>query len=116
MTIAVCCPRVSSFTFSHLFLTAAWLFSEEETFKNLHFSICLKSAHGVSHIDINSSYTPLQYTAPDQTSAEVRPCQMLESQRGRGEKGLQPAELLRTPQSFYLVLFLPHTLLVLRSP
>ncbi|KFP19128.1 von Willebrand factor A domain-containing protein 5A, partial [Egretta garzetta] len=48
-----------------------WLFSEEETFKNLHFSICLKSAHGVSHIDINSSYTPLQYTAPDQTSAEV---------------------------------------------
>ncbi|NWI25375.1 VMA5A protein, partial [Sula dactylatra] len=45
--------------------------SEEEASKKLHFSICLKSAHGVSHIAINSSYTPLQYTAPDQTSAEV---------------------------------------------
>ncbi|NXK20641.1 VMA5A protein, partial [Arenaria interpres] len=48
-----------------------WLFSEEEMFKNLNFSICLKSAHGVSHIAINSSHTPLQYTTPDQTSAEV---------------------------------------------
>ncbi|NXW59028.1 VMA5A protein, partial [Eurystomus gularis] len=45
--------------------------SEEETSENLHFNICLKSAHGVSHVDINSSYTPLQYTDPDQTSAEV---------------------------------------------
>ncbi|XP_074023642.1 von Willebrand factor A domain-containing protein 5A-like [Numenius arquata] len=48
-----------------------WLPSEEEMFENLYFSICLKSAHGVSHIAINSSYTPLQYTTPDQTSAEV---------------------------------------------
>ncbi|XP_009287560.1 PREDICTED: von Willebrand factor A domain-containing protein 5A-like, partial [Aptenodytes forsteri] len=48
-----------------------WISSEEEMSENLHFSICLKSAHGVSHIAINSSYTPLQYTAPDQTSAEV---------------------------------------------
>uniref|UniRef100_A0A8C3KIA7 VIT domain-containing protein n=1 Tax=Calidris pygmaea TaxID=425635 RepID=A0A8C3KIA7_9CHAR len=48
-----------------------WLFSEEEMFENLNFSICLKSAHGVSHIAINSSHTPLQYTTPDQTSAEV---------------------------------------------
>ncbi|NXG78069.1 VMA5A protein, partial [Baryphthengus martii] len=47
------------------------LSSEEEISENLHFSICLKSAHGVSHIDINSSHTPLLYTAPDQTSAEV---------------------------------------------
>ncbi|NXX64284.1 VMA5A protein, partial [Scopus umbretta] len=39
--------------------------------ENLCFSICLKSGHGVSHIAINSSCTPLQYTAPDQTSAEV---------------------------------------------
>ncbi|NXS53640.1 VMA5A protein, partial [Brachypteracias leptosomus] len=45
--------------------------SEEEMSKNLHFNICLKSARGVSHVDINSSFTPLQYTAPDQTSAEV---------------------------------------------
>ncbi|NXV39392.1 VMA5A protein, partial [Rissa tridactyla] len=46
--------------------------SEEETeSENLHFSICLNSAHGVSHIAINSSYTPLQYTTPDQTSAVV---------------------------------------------
>ncbi|NXO47138.1 VMA5A protein, partial [Aramus guarauna] len=45
--------------------------SEEGMFENLHFSICLKSAHGVSHVAINSSHTPLQYTAPDQTSAEV---------------------------------------------
>ena len=91
-TTAVCCPRVSSFTFSHLFLPAGWISSEEEMSENLHFSICLKSAHGVSHVAINSSHTPLQYTAPDQTSAEVRPCQMPESQRGRGGKGLQPAD------------------------
>ncbi|NXG57908.1 VMA5A protein, partial [Hemiprocne comata] len=45
--------------------------SSEERPKNLDFSVCLKSAHGVSHIDINCSYTPLQYTAPDQTSAKV---------------------------------------------
>ncbi|KAM6189843.1 von Willebrand factor A domain-containing protein 5A-like isoform 1-T1 [Sarcoramphus papa] len=49
----------------------SWISSEEEMSENLHFSICLKSAHGVSHVDINSSHTPLQYTAPDQTSAEV---------------------------------------------
>ncbi|CAM9857467.1 unnamed protein product [Bubo scandiacus] len=48
----------------------SWL-SGEEMPENLHFSICLKSAHGVSHITVNTSYTPLQYTAPDQTSAEV---------------------------------------------
>ncbi|NWQ87262.1 VMA5A protein, partial [Burhinus bistriatus] len=63
--------EVSSFTFSHLFHAAGWISSEEETSKNLHFSICLKSAHGVSHIAVNSSHTPLQYTTPDQTSAEV---------------------------------------------
>ncbi|NXI97532.1 VMA5A protein, partial [Psophia crepitans] len=44
---------------------------EEEMSENLHFSICLKSAHGVSRVAINSSYTPLQYMAPDQTSAKV---------------------------------------------
>ncbi|KFQ56015.1 von Willebrand factor A domain-containing protein 5A, partial [Pelecanus crispus] len=49
----------------------SWILSEEETFENLRFSISLKSARGVSHIVMNSSYTPLQYTAPDQTSAEV---------------------------------------------
>ncbi|NXN40150.1 VMA5A protein, partial [Rhinoptilus africanus] len=48
-----------------------WHSSEETEAENLHFSICLKSAHGVSHIAINSSYTPLQYTTPDQTSAVV---------------------------------------------
>uniref|UniRef100_A0A663DN88 VIT domain-containing protein n=1 Tax=Aquila chrysaetos chrysaetos TaxID=223781 RepID=A0A663DN88_AQUCH len=63
--------EVSSFTFSHLFLPADWMSSEEVISENLHFNICLKSAHGVSHVAINSSYTPLQYTAPDQTSAEV---------------------------------------------
>ncbi|NXW38322.1 VMA5A protein, partial [Phaetusa simplex] len=45
--------------------------SEETESENLHFSIRLNSAHGVSHIAINSSYTPLQYTTPDQTSAVV---------------------------------------------
>ncbi|NXI62295.1 VMA5A protein, partial [Anseranas semipalmata] len=49
----------------------SWHISEEEILENLCFRICLQSACGVSHIDINSSYTPLQYTAPDQTSAEV---------------------------------------------
>ncbi|XP_075378793.1 LOW QUALITY PROTEIN: von Willebrand factor A domain-containing protein 5A-like [Mycteria americana] len=49
----------------------SYISSEEETSKNLHFSICLKSARGVSHIAINSSHTPLQYTAPDETSAKV---------------------------------------------
>ncbi|XP_072742234.1 LOW QUALITY PROTEIN: von Willebrand factor A domain-containing protein 5A-like [Ciconia boyciana] len=49
----------------------SYISSEEEMSKNLHFSICLKSAHGVSHIAINSSHTPLQYTAPDETSAKV---------------------------------------------
>ncbi|KFQ78875.1 von Willebrand factor A domain-containing protein 5A, partial [Phoenicopterus ruber ruber] len=49
----------------------SFMSSEEKMSENLYFSIRLKSAHGVSHIDINSSYTPLQYTAPDQTSAEV---------------------------------------------
>ncbi|XP_068275110.1 LOW QUALITY PROTEIN: von Willebrand factor A domain-containing protein 5A-like [Nyctibius grandis] len=48
-----------------------WMISKEEVSKDLQFTLCLKSAHGVSHVDINSSYTPLQYTAPDQTSAEV---------------------------------------------
>ncbi|XP_009695509.1 PREDICTED: von Willebrand factor A domain-containing protein 5A, partial [Cariama cristata] len=48
-----------------------WILSGEEEFENLRFSICLKSAHGVSHIAMNSRYSPLQYTAPDQTSAEV---------------------------------------------
>ncbi|KAM9215133.1 LOW QUALITY PROTEIN: von Willebrand factor A domain-containing protein 5A-like [Leptosomus discolor] len=48
-----------------------WLSSEGERPKNLHFNICLKSAHGVSHITINNDCTPLQYTAPDQTSVEV---------------------------------------------
>ncbi|NXC47615.1 VMA5A protein, partial [Penelope pileata] len=45
--------------------------SQEEIPENLHFRICLQSAHGVSHIDVNSSCTPLQYTAPDKTSAEI---------------------------------------------
>ncbi|KFQ36225.1 von Willebrand factor A domain-containing protein 5A, partial [Mesitornis unicolor] len=45
-----------------------WISSEEMS-ENLHFSICLKSVCGVSHIATNSSHTPLQYTAPDQTSA-----------------------------------------------
>ncbi|XP_051625659.1 von Willebrand factor A domain-containing protein 5A-like [Manacus candei] len=45
--------------------------SKEEMSKNLHFSISLKSAHGVSHVVINSSHTPLQYTASDHTSAQV---------------------------------------------
>ncbi|KFW04493.1 von Willebrand factor A domain-containing protein 5A, partial [Eurypyga helias] len=45
--------------------------SEEEMSKNLHFSICLKSVHGVSHVTVNSSHTPLQYKDPDQMSAEV---------------------------------------------
>ncbi|NXF62633.1 VMA5A protein, partial [Ciccaba nigrolineata] len=67
--LTVCCSRVSSFTFSHLFIPSGWI-SGDEMSENLHFSICLKSAHGVSHIAINTSYTPLQYTAPDQTSAE----------------------------------------------
>ncbi|XP_074892803.1 LOW QUALITY PROTEIN: von Willebrand factor A domain-containing protein 5A-like [Buteo buteo] len=49
----------------------SWMSSEKEISENLHFNICLKSAHGVSHVAINSSHTPLQYTAPDQTSAEV---------------------------------------------
>ncbi|XP_035169311.1 LOW QUALITY PROTEIN: von Willebrand factor A domain-containing protein 5A-like [Oxyura jamaicensis] len=49
----------------------SWQISEDEITKNLRFRICLQSACGVSHIDINSSHTPLQYTAPDQTSAEV---------------------------------------------
>ncbi|NXR05592.1 VMA5A protein, partial [Sagittarius serpentarius] len=48
-----------------------WISSEEEMPENLHFNVCLKSAHGVSRVAINSSYTPLQYTAPDQTSAEI---------------------------------------------
>ncbi|KAM6387854.1 LOW QUALITY PROTEIN: von Willebrand factor A domain-containing protein 5A-like [Pluvialis apricaria] len=48
----------------------SWISSSKKMSENLHFSICLK-AHGVSHIAINSSYTPLQYTTPDQTSAEV---------------------------------------------
>ncbi|XP_031455854.1 von Willebrand factor A domain-containing protein 5A-like [Phasianus colchicus] len=45
--------------------------SEEEISEDLHFRIRLQSARGVSHISVNSSCTPLQYTAPDQTSAEV---------------------------------------------
>ncbi|XP_064896048.1 von Willebrand factor A domain-containing protein 5A isoform X10 [Columba livia] len=48
-----------------------WISLEEETSKSLHFGICLRSGHGVSHIAVNSSHTPLQYIAPDQTSAEV---------------------------------------------
>ncbi|KFP95442.1 von Willebrand factor A domain-containing protein 5A, partial [Haliaeetus albicilla] len=48
----------------------SWM-SSEEISENLHFNICLKSARGVSHVAINSKHTPLQYTAPDQTSAEV---------------------------------------------
>ncbi|NXM76565.1 VMA5A protein, partial [Serilophus lunatus] len=47
-----------------------WISSEEMS-ENLHFSISLKSARGVSHVVINSSYTPLQYIAFDQTSAQV---------------------------------------------
>ncbi|XP_040546337.1 von Willebrand factor A domain-containing protein 5A isoform X4 [Gallus gallus] len=39
--------------------------------EDLHFRIRLQSARGVSHIDVNSSCSPLQYTAPDQTSAEI---------------------------------------------
>ncbi|XP_032058616.1 von Willebrand factor A domain-containing protein 5A-like isoform X3 [Aythya fuligula] len=61
----------------------SWQISEDEILENLHFRICLQSACGVSHVDINSSHTPLQYTAPDQTSAEVWPCQMPESQSGK---------------------------------
>ncbi|NXE16064.1 VMA5A protein, partial [Lophotis ruficrista] len=49
----------------------SYISAEEEVSKNLHFCIRLKSAHGVSHVAGNSSFTPLQYTAPDQTSAEV---------------------------------------------
>ncbi|KFV16897.1 von Willebrand factor A domain-containing protein 5A, partial [Pterocles gutturalis] len=45
-------------------------FSSEMS-ENVHFNIRLKSAHGVSRITINGRCTPLQYTAPDQTSAEV---------------------------------------------
>ncbi|NWI50248.1 VMA5A protein, partial [Calyptomena viridis] len=56
--------------FSHLSHLAGWI-SSEEISENLHFSISLKSAHGVSHVVINSNYTPLQYTASDQTSAQV---------------------------------------------
>ncbi|NXX97771.1 VMA5A protein, partial [Centropus bengalensis] len=50
-----------------------WCFSEEEdaASENLHFRVCLKSAHGVSHVIINGRNSPLQYTAPDQTSAQV---------------------------------------------
>ncbi|KFZ50171.1 von Willebrand factor A domain-containing protein 5A, partial [Antrostomus carolinensis] len=54
-----------------LFLTAGRNPDKEEIPETLLFSICLKSDRGISHIDINSSCTPLQYTAPDQTSAEV---------------------------------------------
>ncbi|NWS18423.1 VMA5A protein, partial [Pachyramphus minor] len=57
--------------FSHLSLPAGQVSSKEEMSKNLHFSISLKSARGVSHVAINSSHTPLQYTASDQTSAQV---------------------------------------------
>ncbi|NXX12930.1 VMA5A protein, partial [Podargus strigoides] len=56
-----------------------WFSSKEEMSEEMNFSICLKSAHGVSHITVNSRSTPLQYTAPDQTSAEVSlklPCLM----------------------------------------
>ncbi|KAM6042106.1 von Willebrand factor A domain-containing protein 5A-like [Chlamydotis macqueenii] len=49
----------------------SYISAEEEVSKNLHFCIRLKSAHGVSHVAVNSSFTPLQYTAPDQTSAEI---------------------------------------------
>ncbi|NXI58612.1 VMA5A protein, partial [Chloroceryle aenea] len=56
---------------SRLFLRAGRMSSEEVMSENLRFSISLKSGHAVSHIAINSSHTPLQYTAPDQTSAEV---------------------------------------------
>ncbi|NXA16459.1 VMA5A protein, partial [Sapayoa aenigma] len=45
--------------------------SSEEMSENMHFSISLKSAHGVSHVAINGSYTPLQYVTSDQTSAQV---------------------------------------------
>ncbi|NWI92927.1 VMA5A protein, partial [Pitta sordida] len=55
--------------FSHLSLLADQISSEMP--ENMHFNISLKSAHGVSHVVINSSYTPLQYTASDQTSAQV---------------------------------------------
>ncbi|KFO84533.1 von Willebrand factor A domain-containing protein 5A, partial [Buceros rhinoceros silvestris] len=51
--------------------TFNWLFSDDGAAENLHFTICLKSAQGVSHVNINSSHTALRYTAPDQTSAEV---------------------------------------------
>ncbi|NWU72300.1 VMA5A protein, partial [Pterocles burchelli] len=61
--------EVSSFTFSHLFLTAGGFSSKLS--ENMHFNIRLKSAHGVSCVTINGRCTPLQYTAPDQTSAEV---------------------------------------------
>ncbi|NXK00646.1 VMA5A protein, partial [Corythaixoides concolor] len=47
------------------------LFSEQEMSENLHFGICLKSARGVSHIAVNSRDIPLEYTSPDQTSAEA---------------------------------------------
>ncbi|KFO70679.1 von Willebrand factor A domain-containing protein 5A, partial [Cuculus canorus] len=49
-----------------------WLFSQEEAVsENLHFSICLKSARDVSHVTVNGCDTSLQYTAPDQASAQV---------------------------------------------
>ncbi|NWS78466.1 VMA5A protein, partial [Crotophaga sulcirostris] len=51
--------------------TFSWMTSEEELSKILHFTICLKSAHGVSHVTVNGRNSPLQYTAPDQTSAQV---------------------------------------------
>ncbi|NWU87250.1 VMA5A protein, partial [Onychorhynchus coronatus] len=56
--------------FSHS-LPAGQISSKEEMSKNLRFSISLRSARGVSHVVINSSHSPLQYTASDQTSAQV---------------------------------------------
>lgn len=105
-TTAVCCPKVSSFTFLHLFLTADWISLEEETSKSLHFSICLRSGHGVSHIAVNSSHTPLQYIAPDQTSAEVTALPDA-GVTNRKRRVCSLLMLLRTPQSFHMVISTP---------
>ncbi|XP_064896041.1 von Willebrand factor A domain-containing protein 5A isoform X3 [Columba livia] len=89
-----------------------WISLEEETSKSLHFGICLRSGHGVSHIAVNSSHTPLQYIAPDQTSAEVTALPDA-GVTNRERRVCSLLMLLRTPQSFYMVI---STLLVSACP
>nr|XP_021139356.1 von Willebrand factor A domain-containing protein 5A isoform X5 [Columba livia] len=83
-----------------------WISLEEETSKSLHFGICLRSGHGVSHIAVNSSHTPLQYIAPDQTSAEVTALPDA-GVTNRERRVCSLLMLLRTPQSFYMVISTP---------